>query len=1068
MNRHQDSENALEDAVIALFESELSFEAIYAEHEILGDKGTLGRETLDEVVLVKWLRPALYSINPQLSSEAVESAVEELRRVRSAMDMAEANREIHVFLRDGIKVHLRHDDGSVDEERVRIIDWNTPSNNEFLLVQQFWVLSLNGLYKRRADLVVFINGLPLVFIELKASHRRVQNAFQGNLRDYRDTISHIFWYNAFIILSNGRHSQIGTVTAEWEQFGDWKKLDSEREEDSISLETMIRGTCEKSRLLDLIENFLLFKEAPSGLQKLLAKNHQYLGVNNAVDAVERLGDNRGKLGVFWHTQGSGKSLSMIFFAQKVLRRIPGNWTFLIVTDRLELDEQIYKNFADVGVVPRLKGRENDLQAQTGDDLKRMLRGDQRYIFTLIQKFHTRDGEWLYPVLSYRDDIIVITDEAHRSQYAQFAANMRRALPNAAFIGFTGTPLIAREQEKTREIFGDYVSVYNFRQSIQDGATVPLYYENRIPQLQLTNEALNEELDLLLDDMMLELEQEDKVEREFAREYHLITRDDRLETIAADIAAHYADRGFAGQDYRSKAMVVCIDKLTTVRLYNKVQKYWRQLTEQLEIELVTASDVERRTTLLKKLDFMRETDMAVVLSQAQNEIADFKSRGIDITPHRQRIVQDDLATDFKNPENPFRVVFVCAMWMTGFDAPSCSTIYLDKPMRNHTLMQTIARANRVFKEKQDGLIVDYIGVFRDLEKALAIYGSASGGGIEEGDVPVQSKEHRTGELQRAINIAVEFCTRLGIDLASIDAARGFEREKLKYQAVDAVLVNDETKLHFFDLTRELDRLYRSILPDSHAIEFASTVRLMNIVAKAIIAEIPDADISLVQDTVEQLLDRSITAERYIISTANQNQEQRVDLSQIDFDALQAKFEQGYKRTAAEKLRTAINGKLRRMIRQNRTRLDYQTTFQHLIDDYNSGAVNVDHYFDNLIIFADRLEKEAARGGQEHLDEEELALFDLLMRHNLALSQQEIEVVKQIAREILVTLKRDKLVLDWRRRQQTREAVRVSIKIALDQLPDKYDKSLYDEKCKDVYQHIYESYFGVGLSIYDIAA
>lgn len=1066
MTHRPDSENALERAVVALFEDRLNYESVYAEHETFGENGILGRETSDEVVLVNWLRPALYSLNPELPIEAVETAIQELTRPRSAMDVSEANREIHTFLKEGVKVQFRRDDGSVDEERVQIIDWNTPSNNEFLLVHQFWVLSLNGLYKRRADLVVFVNGLPLVFIELKASHRRIQNAFQGNLRDYRDTIPHIFWYNSFIILSNGRHSQIGTITAQWEHFGDWKKIDSEREESSISLETMIRGTCEKSRLLDLVENFILFKEAPSGLQKLFAKNHQYLGVNNAVDAVEQLGDNRGKLGVFWHTQGSGKSFSMIFFAQKVLRRIPGNWTFLIVTDRLELDEQIYKNFADVGVVPRLKGRENDLQAQTGDDLKRMLRGDQRYIFTLIQKFHTRDGEWLYPVLSYRDDIIVITDEAHRSQYTQFAANMRRALPNAAFIGFTGTPLIAGEQEKTREIFGDYVSIYNFRQSIEDGATVPLYYENRIPQLQLTNEALNDELDRLLDDMMLELEQEDKVEREFAREYHLITRDDRLETIAADIAAHYSERGLAGEEYRSKAMVVCIDKLTTVRMYNKVQNHWQRLIEQIEIDLATCEDGERRNNLQHRLNFMRETDMAVVLSQSQNEIADFKSRGIDITQHRRRIVQDDLATDFKNPEHPFRVVFVCAMWMTGFDAPSCSTIYLDKPMRNHTLMQTIARANRVFKDKQDGLIVDYIGVFRDLEKALAIYGSASGGEIEEGDVPVQSKEQRMEELRRVINTAIEFCTRLGVNLASIDTARGFEREKLKYEAVDAILVNDEAKLHFFDLSKETDRLYRSILPDSHAVELAPTVRLLNIIAEAIVSEIPDADISQVQDTVEQLLDRSITAERYVITTPPEKQ--RVDLSQIDFDALRAKFEQGYKRTAAEKLRAALHGKLRRMVRQNRTRLDYQTTFQHLIDDYNSGAANVEHYFDNLIVFADRLEKEAARGGHEHLDEEELALFDLLMRHNIPLSRQEIEIVKQIARELLASLKRDKLVLDWRRREQTREAVRVTIKIILDQLPDKYDKSIYDKQCKELYQHIYESYLGVGISIYDMAA
>ena len=329
-------------------------------------------------------------------------------------------------------------------------------------------------------------AFPLVFIELKASHKKLELAYEKNLSDYKDTIPQVFWYNAFVILSNGSKARIGSMTAGFEHFAEWKKIDDEREPGVISLETIIRGTCDKRKLLDLVENFTLFDERQGDLNKLVAKNHQFLGVNNAIAAVEHIKDNHGKIGVFWHTQGSGKSYSMVFFSQKVLRKIPGNWTFVIVTDREDLDGQIYGNFAKTGAVLEDEKR---VRADSGESLKRMLnQEDHRYVFTLIQKFRTEHGE-RYPVLSTRSDIIVITDEAHRSQYDIFAANMRSALPNAAFIGFTGTPLMAGE-ELTKEVFGDYVSVYNFKESVDDVNTVPLYYENRIPELQLTNDQPN--------------------------------------------------------------------------------------------------------------------------------------------------------------------------------------------------------------------------------------------------------------------------------------------------------------------------------------------------------------------------------------------------------------------------------------------------------------------------------------------------------------------------------------------------------------------------------------------------
>src|SRR5260221_1197151 len=567
--REYSEDTLIEQPAIALFR-ELGWEAVNAYDETLGAGGTLERETRAEVVLVPRLRAALAKLNPKVSVEAVELAILELTRDRSALSPAHANREVYRLLKDGVKVRVRGEDDEESDETVRVVDWDAPGNNDFLLVSQLWVAG--DMYTRRADLVGFVNGLPLLFIELKATHRRLEAAYRDNLRDYKDTIPQLFWYNALIVLSNGGKTRLGSLTAGWEHFFEWKKISDETEPGRISLETAIRGMCAPMRLLDVVENFILYRDTGGGLINIVAKNHQYLGVNNAIAALRDMPDNQGRLGVFWHTQGSGKSLSMVFFAQKALRTIPGNWTFLLVTDRLELDEQIYKTFAETGAVT-----EAEVRAESGYDLKRLIGEDHRTIFTLIQKFHTEPGT-TYPALSPRSDIIVITDEGHRSQYTQLALNMRTALPNAAFIAFTGTPLIVGE-EKTREVFGDYVSVYNFQQSIEDGTTVPLYYENRIPELQLTNARLNEDIESLIDAAELDDDQQKKLEREFAREYHLITRDDRLERVAEDIVAHFMARGQQG-----KAMVVAIDKATAVHMYDKVQVYWQPALDGMRARL----------------------------------------------------------------------------------------------------------------------------------------------------------------------------------------------------------------------------------------------------------------------------------------------------------------------------------------------------------------------------------------------------------------------------------------------------------------------------------------------------
>ena len=1041
------SENALEEAAMVLFES-LGYEVMGCFDEEVGASPTLGRKTQREVVLVDKLKTSLEKLNPRADNTSIETAVDELTKDRSALHPIVANQEVYQLIKDGVRVQVREPNGSIRGESLKVVDWENPANNDFFLASQFWIAGDLG--RKRADLIGFVNGLPLVFIELKSAHTNVKNAYDGNLSDYKDTIPQVFWYNALVILSNGSESRIGTISSQWEHFAEWPKIESEGEPRALSLETIIRGTCATDRLLDLVENFILFIGVRGAPAKLIAKNHQYLGVNNTVEALRSIEDNKGKLGVFWHTQGSGKSFSMIFFSQKVLRKIPGNWSFVIVTDRQELDAQIYDNFTDAGVVT-----EDYTQASTSVHLRQLLSEDHRLVFSLIHKFRTEPGQQ-HPVVSERSDIIVITDEAHRSQYDTLANNMRNALPNASFLAFTGTPLIVGE-ERTKEVFGDYISLYDFQQSIEDKATVPLYYENRIPELQLTNEDLNEDMEELIEEAELDEEQEEKVEQQFSRQYHLITREQRLDTVAKDLVSHFMGRGFQG-----KAMFVSIDKATAVRMYDLVQKHWMEHLEELKTRRAKASTPIDRAVLDGQIDYMTQTDMAVVVSQSQNEIALMKEKGLDIAPHRIRMVNEKLDEKFKDPDDPFRIVFVCAMWMTGFDVPSCSTIYVDKPMKNHTLMQTIARANRVFRDKFNGLIVDYVGVFRDLQRALAIYGA--GGGTGEG--PVLDKDRLVQALEMAIGTAEEFLKGLDVDLGSIVAAEVFQAIQQVDEAVEAVLVDDDTKKQYLNLASDVNRLFKAILPDNKANQFVGKRSAIREIERRIKSKSEPVDINEFMKDVETLLDSSVAIDGYLIGTGEDADDHIKDLSQIDFDALKSRFEKGKKNSELERLKAAIDRSLSKMVEENKSRTDFKERFEKLIADYNAGSLNVDILFNELVDFTQDLNEEAERHIRENLSEEELAIFDILTRPDMELSQKETDDIKQVCRDLLNTLRAEKLVLDWKKRQNTVADVEVTIGTVLDAgLPEKFEKEVYDAKCQLIFTHVYDCYMGEGKTIYE---
>jgi len=1052
----------VEQPAIGLF-AELDWQVVRPPAAIDGgvrDAGLLGRESKGEVVLGPRLRAALERLNPTLPPEAILAAIDELARDRSAMLLEQANREVYGLLKEGIKVSVadkgedvapgtaRHPTGGQKTERVRVIDWSNPANNDFLLVSQF---SITGtLYTCRPDLVGFVNGLPLVVIEFKKPGVAARAAFDENLTSYKHAqngVPALFAFNSLLIASNGTDSRVGSLTADWERFFEWKRVAREDEPRRVSLETMIRGTCDHARLLDLVENFTLFSEHKSGLAKIVGQNHQFLGVNNAIAsmmAARNLGHGRG--GVFWQTQGSGKSFSMVFFAQKVLRTLPGNWTFVVVTDRVELDGQIAKTFKACGAVSEAEG--DACHATSGAHLRELLGGNHRYVFTLIHKFQARE------VLCDRADVIVLTDEAHRSQYDTLAVNMRAALPKAMFLAFTGTPLIAGE-ERTKEVFGDYVSIYDYQQSVEDGATVPLFYENRTPELELTNPTLNEDIYDVIEGAGLDESQEERLAQVLGKQYHIITRDDRLDTVAKDIARHFLGRGFQG-----KAMVVSIDKATALRMHDKVRRELAGERKRIQIAIATLDraagmrtdeELTRLHMLRERLQRIDTLDMAVIVSPGQNEIEQMKQLGLDIVPHRKRMVESKPGLDekFKDTADPLSLVFVCAMWLTGFDAPSCSTVYLDKPMRNHTLMQTIARANRVFPGKHSGLIVDYANVFTSLEKALALYGVG-----KEGKTPVRDKRELLDDLRKAVAEATAWCSRRQVNLAAIEAlpSGGLERLNLLVSAIDTLISPETVRREFFAHERIVNTLYDAAKPDPAVLEFAGRVSCLRAIGDAIRAKINPGqpDISGVMAQIDRLLDDSIESVR-----VKEGSGKLLDLSKIDFAALAKRFRTSKaKNIELETLKAAVRAMLERLIKLNRTRIDFQDKFEALIEAYNNGSKNLEELFDELVRLSRTLTEEETRHVRESLTEEELAILDILTRPGPELSSAERKEVKKVAAHLLVRVKQIQS-LDWRQSVQARAKVKETIEETLDGLPDAYTRTIFSEKCSRVFEHVYET-------------
>lgn len=1044
------TEDMIEQSVIKILKDNYNYNVLNcytAKKEDINDN--TGRDNKRQVVLKNILKNSLCKINPQIPENIIEVTVQELCRNHQSTDIMKINYENYQKIRYGINVEYEKDDKTI-ENRLMLIDFNNIENNDFTVVSQMWIDG--GIYWRRPDLLIFVNGLPLVFIELKNSNIILKNAYDKNLKDYLRDIPNLFNFNQICVLSNGLETRLGSFDAKYEYFFEWLKVESEKEnpdrnnikEKAISLEYFLYGLCRPEILLDYIENFILYENK---YKKIIAKNHQFLGVNNAYNAFINREQLNGKLGVFWHTQGSGKSYSMVMFARKIKHKLTGNYTFLIVTDREDLNRQIYKNFLRTEFIT-----DNEhVKPANSVELRETLRTNQAIIFTLIHKFRYEQG-MEYPILSERNDIIVIVDEAHRTQYKNLAENMRKGLPNAQYIAFTGTPLLGSKR-LTNAWFGDYVSEYNFAESVKDNATVPLYYINSVPEVELKNDYFDNDFTEIIEEENLTDAEQRRLENKYSKVLEIIKRDDRLDTVAKHIASHFPYRGFLG-----KGMVISVDKFTAVKMYEKVKKYLNEEIKEINSKISKTKDENERNALKEIRDYINKIEMAVVVSEDADEIERFNNENLSIEPHRQRINYidengKDIEDNFKDPEHPLQLVFVCAMWLTGFDAPSVSTLYLDKPMKGHTLMQTIARANRVFPDKECGIIVDYINVFRYLEKALIDYAADS-----SDEMPVKDIATLFEQLKEAIEMTKLFCLNQGIDLEKVTQNEDtFNNLYLFEEFANIILSNDEIKNQYKVHANTIALLYESLMPDIFKMDFNPVYKDAILYLQGIVyGKIRPERLEAAQQKINALLDQSILTADNIKGYSINKQSKELDLSKIDVDELREKFKEiKYKNIAISDLREYIEEKLRKMLERNITRRSFAERFRLIIEEYNAGGSQNNDFYEKIINFIEELQVEEERHIKEELSEAELEIFDLLKKDGL--TKEENKKVKLAAKSLYETLTKEKdelFVIDWYNDQQPKEKVKNSIVTVLNNsLPKCYDK-IFNDKANTIFTHILE--------------
>jgi type I restriction enzyme R subunit len=1002
------TESEVEEAALGWFE-ELGYAVLHGP-DIAPEEPAAERSDYHQVLLEGRLREALARLNPAIPADALDEAFRKVTRPESPALLVN-NRALHRMLVDGVEVEYSRPDGSVAGDRARLVDFEDPKANDWLAVNQFTVVE--GQHNRRPDVVVFVNGVPLAVIELKNpadENATIWTAF-NQLQTYKLQIPSLFVFNQALVVSDGLEARVGTLTADREWFMPWRTIEGEELAPEVmpQLEVVICGLFEKGRFLELLQSFIVFEDLGGGtVVKIISGYHQFHAVGRAVDATLSAlpphGDRR--VGVVWHTQGSGKSLTMAFYAGKIIQSpAMENPTLVVLTDRNDLDDQLFGTFSRCHELLR----QNPVQAENRAHLRELLQvASGGVVFTTIQKFFPEEKGDTFPRLSDRRNVVVIADEAHRSQYDfidGFARHMRDALPNASFIGFTGTP-IELTDKNTRAVFGDYVSIYDIQRAVTDGATVPIYYESRLAKLEL-DEKERPRLDPEFEEATEgeELESKEKLKTKWAALEAIVGTEKRLRLIAEDLVRHFEER-LEAMD--GKAMMVCMSRRICVDLYRAIVKL--------------------------RPEWHHEADdkgaIKVVMTGSASDPGDWQ-------PHvRNKPRREALARRFKDANDPLKMVIVRDMWLTGFDAPCLHSMYVDKPMRGHGLMQAIARVNRVFKDKPGGLVVDYLGLADQLRRALADYTDSGG----TGKTAVDQAEAVAVMMEK-----YEICCNLfhGFDWSVWTTGSPAERLSLLPPAQEHILRQEDGKVRLLKTVTELSKAFALAVPHDDAIRIRDDVGFFQAVRSAMAKATTDDKRTPeeIDHAIRQIISRAVVSEEVIDIFAAAGLK-RPDISILSEEFLAEVRSLPQKNLAVELLRKLLNDEIKTRSKRN---LMQSRSFAELLERaliaYRNRAIETAQVIEELIKLAKEMREAHRRGEHLGLTEEELAFYDALETNDSAVQVLGDETLKKIAHELLEILRRN-VTIDWAVRENVRAKLRTLVKRILRKYgypPDKQEKA-----------------------------
>ena len=1009
------SEADVEENVLGILES-LGYEIIRGENEDYLPDGCLAlRSNYKDVVLTDRLRNALQKINPDISEETLEQAVKQVLRSESQKLIAD-NENFHKILVDGIDIPIQSEDGE-RYEKVWLFNFEKPYRNEFLAVNQFTVIENN--IERRPDVVLFVNGIPLMVIELKnpadenATIKTAYNQFQT----YKDQLPYFFRYNEILVLSDGIEARAGTINAEFGRFMQWKTIDGEKpEEKPTEIEVLLRGICDKDRFLDIIQNFIVFEKEKDTIKKLAAY-HQYWATRKAVKSTVNARKGNKKAGIVWHTQGSGKSLTMVFYTGKLVKKLD-NPTIIVLTDRNDLDDQLFETFGRCQDILRQK----PVQADSRKILQKMLKvSSGGVVFTTIQKFFPEEDRESYPILSERDNIIVIADEAHRSQYGfsakilnkkdktlityGYAKYLRDALPNASFIGFTGTP-IELSDRSTPAVFGKYVDKYDIEQAVKDESTVRIYYENRLAKIELKLEE-RPKIDPEFDDVTEgeEAEGKEKLKSKWSRIEKIIGAPERLERIANDIVTHFEERTSV---LEGKAMIVCMSRRICFDLHNKIIK--------LKPEWYNKND--------------EKGIIKIVMTGSASDPKDWQEH------IRNRNRRKKIGENFKDPKHPLQLIMVRDMLLTGFDAPSLHTMYLDKYMKGHTLMQAIARVNRIHPGKEGGLIVDYMGVGAELKTALMDYTASGGKGK-----PTFDQDKAVMLMQEKYEIVKDMFH--GFNYMKFFELKSSERISFIPQAMEHILKEQGLKERFTHEVTALLKAFSLSVPHYEAMKIKNEVGFFQAIKSAInkTTETGQEAKDKFDIAIKQILSKAVISDR-IIDIFEAVGIQKPDISILSEGFLAEVKEIPQKNLAFEALKKLLNDEIKLISERNIIQgKSFRDLLEKTIQRYTNRTVEAAQVIEELIKLARKVREEKNRGKQQNMTDEEIAIYDALEVNDSAVKILGDEILRKIALELTEMIRKN-VTIDWTQRESVQAGIRLGIKKILKKYgypPDKQKKA-----------------------------